>query len=139
LKPLFFMVPVSLGITLLYLQFGWSAVPYSPEDFCAMWYRGEAYLWLLLPLVFALSYFTLSVPLFMKIGWLAGLVLYSFIWSALRLAMALATFHYFGSIWMPFFYFAFGILADFLCIVAFYSLATEGAAAYLVKQGEARQ
>jgi len=125
-----------LGATWLYLRFVWPAVPYTPEDFCAIWYRGEAYLWLLLPLIFALSFFLLAVPFALKIGWLCLLLLYSFVWSAVRLALALATFHYFGSIWMPFFYFAFGFLADFLYIVAFYSLAVDGAVGYLAKQRE---
>ncbi len=133
-KPLLWLVPASLGVTLLYLQYVQPSFPYSPEDFCAMWIRSEAYLWLLLPGVFALSFFTLSVPLGLKISWLAALVLYAFVWSALRLALALATFHYFGPIWMPLFYFAFGILADFLYIVAFYSLAMDGAAAKLAEQ-----
>src|ERR1035437_4607384 len=102
LKPLLGLAPAGLGITFLYLRFVWPAAPYTPEDFSAIWYRGEAYLWLLLPLVFALSFFILNVPFSTKIGWLLLLLLYSFLWSAVRLALALATFHYFGSIWMPF-------------------------------------
>ena len=131
LKPLLALLPAALIITFLYYRLVWPFAPYTPEDFCAIWYRGEVYLWLLLPIVFALSFFILSVPFALKAGWLAGLMLYSFVWSALRLAVALATFHYFGWIWMPLFYFAFGFLADFLYIVAFYSLAMNGAAAHL--------
>ena len=139
LKPLFFLLPASLGITFLYLKTVSPAVPYTPEDFCAIWLRGEAYLWLLLPLIFAMSFFILNVPFSTKIAWLFLLLLYSFLWSAVRLALALATFHYFGSIWMPFFYFAFGFLADFLYIVAFYSMALDGAATFLAKQEEVWQ
>ena len=40
---------------------------------------------------------------------------------------------------MPLFYFAFGFLADFLYIVAFYSLAMNGAAAYLDQRREVWQ
>ena len=139
LKPLLGLAPAGLGITFLYLRVVWPTAPYTPEDFSAIWYRGEAYLWLLLPLVFALSFFILSVPFALKLGWLAGLMLYSFVWSALRLAVALATFFYFGWMWMPLFYFAFGFLADFLYIVAFYSLAMNGAAAYLDQRREVWQ
>ena len=139
LKPLFFLLPAGLGITFLYLKTVSPSVPYTPQDFCAIWYRGEAYLWLLLPLIFAVGFFILNVPLSTKIGWLCLLLLYSFLWSAVRLALALATFYYFGSIWMPFFYFAFGFLADFLYIVAFYSMALDGAAAFLAKQEEVWQ
>ncbi len=111
----------------------------NPEDFCAIWYRGETYLWLLLPLLFAMGYFLLTVPFWMKLSWLCLLVSYSFLWSVVRLALALATFHYFGSLWMPLFYFVFGFLADFLYIVAFYSLAMDRAAVFLVKQKEVWQ
>ena len=139
LRPLLGLVPAGLGITFFYLRFARLAAPYTPEDFSAIWYRGEAYLWLLLPLVFALSFFILSVPFALKLEWLAGLMLYSFAWSALRLAVALATFYYFGWLWMPVFYFAFGFLADFLYIVTFYSLAMNGAATYLDQRREVWQ
>ena len=136
LKSLLFLLPASLAITLIYLRTVSPAVPYTPEDFCAIWYHGETCLWLLLPLIFAMSFFVITVPFLLKIGYLCLLLLYSFVWSAVRLAVALATFHYFGSIWMPFFYFAFGFLADFLYIVAFYSLAMDRAAIFLVRQKE---
>jgi hypothetical protein len=139
LKPLLGLVPAGLGITFVYLHFVWPMAPYTPEDFGAIWNHGEAYLWLLLPPVFALSFFTLNVPFMLKLGWLAGLMLYSFVWSALRLAVALATFYYFGWMWMPLFYFAFGFLADFLYIVAIYSLAMNDAAAFLGQRKEVWQ
>ncbi len=139
LKPLLFLVPASLAITLFYLKAVSPSVPYTPEDFCAIWYRGETYLWFLLPWIFALGLFTLNVPFILKLPWLALMVGYSLVWSALRLALALGTFHYFGPIWMPLFYFAFGFLADFLYIVAFYSLAMDRAATFLRKQKQVWQ
>lgn len=139
LRPLLWLAPVSLGITLFYLKAISSTVPYNPEDFSTIWYRGETYLWLILPWIFAVSFFSLNIPLRLKATWLSLLFLYSFLWSAIRLATALATFHYLGSVWMPFFYFVFGFLADFLYIVAFYSLAVDQAAGFLAKQQEAWQ
>lgn len=139
LRPLLWLAPLSLGITLLYLTVISPMVPYNPEDFSMIWYRGETYLWLLLPWIFAVSFFALNVPIRLKMTWLSLLFLYSFLWSAIRLATALATFHYLGSLWMPFFYFVFGFLADFLYIVAFYSLAMDQAAGFLSKQQEAWQ
>jgi hypothetical protein len=139
LKPLLGLAPAGLGITFLYYRLVWPMAPYTPEEFSGIWYRGEAYLWLLLPLVFALSFFILNVPFMLKLGWLAGLMLYSFVWSALRLAVALSTFYYFGWMWMPLFYFAFGFLSDFLYIVAFYSLAMNDAAAFLGQRKEVWQ
>ena len=136
LRPLLFLVPLSLGISLLYLQVISPAVPYNPEDFCAIWYRGETYLWLLLPWIFVLGFFILPVPIGLKMAWLSALLIYSFLWSAIRLATALATFHYFGPLGMFFFYCAFGFLADFLYIVAFYSLAMDRAAEFLARQRE---
>ncbi|OFW09513.1 MAG: hypothetical protein A3H27_17665 [Acidobacteria bacterium RIFCSPLOWO2_02_FULL_59_13] len=136
-KPLLFSLPLSLGITLFYLKAVSPALPYSSEDFCALWYRGETYLWLLLPWIWLLGFFLLNVPLWMKLFWLALLGFYSFLWSAVRLATALATFYYLGPLWMLFFYFAFGFLADFLYIVAFYSLAVDRAAVRLYRQKEA--
>ncbi len=139
LRPLLWVAPLSLGITLFYLTAISPTVPYNPEDFSTIWYRGETYLWLLLPWIFAVSFLVLNVPLRLKMTWLSLLLLYSFLWSAIRLATALATFHYLGSLWMPFFYFVFGFLADFLYIVAFYSLAVGEAAGALAKQREAWQ
>ena len=136
LKLLLFLPVAALGIAFTFLLFQHRS-PYSPMEFSAVWYRGEVFLWLLLPVIFAMSFFILNVPLPQKIGWLLVLLAYSFVWSAVRLATALATFHYFGSVWMPFFYFIFGIMADFLYIVAAYSLAMDGAARYLAAQQEA--
>jgi len=130
---------VGLGITLLYLKMVSPTLPYTPEDFSAFWYRGESYLWLLLPWIFGIGLFTLNVPFALKLPWLILVFLYAWIWSVVRLAMALATFHYFGAIWMPVFYFLFGFLADFLYIVASYSLAMDRAATHLVRQREVWQ
>ena len=138
-RPLVALVPVGLGITLLYLKMVSPTLPYTPEDFSAFWYRGESYLWLLLPWIFGIGLFTLNVPFALKLPWLILVFLYAWIWSVVRLAMALATFHYFGAIWMPVFYFLFGFLADFLYIVASYSLAMDRAATHLVRQREVWQ
>ena len=139
IRPLLALVPIGLGVTLFYLQVISPSLPYSPEDFAAIWYRGETYLWLLLPWIFGLGLFTLNVPFAIKLPWLMIVFLYSLLWSVVRLAMAVATFYYFGSIWMPIFYFLCGFLADFLYIVACYSLAMDRAAGFLVKQKEVWQ
>jgi hypothetical protein len=139
IRPLVALVPVGLGITLLYLKLISPNLPYNPEDFCAIWYRGEAFLWLLLPWIFGLGLFTLNVPFALKLPWLLIVFFYSILWSVVRLAMAVATFYYFGAIWMPVFYFLCGFLADFLYIVACYSLAMDRAATYLVRQKEVWQ
>jgi hypothetical protein len=133
------LIPVGLGATLLYFHFVSPSLPYSAEDFAASWYRGEVYLWLLLPWIFGIGLFTLNVPLTLKLPYLVGVFLYAVVWSVVRLATALATFHYFGAIWMPLFYFLFGFLADFLYIVASYSLAMDRAAAHLAQQKEVWQ
>jgi hypothetical protein len=139
IRPLLALVPIGLGITLFYLKLFSPTLPYNAEDFVAIWYRGEAYLWLLLPWVFGLGLFTLNVPFSLKLPWLAIVFLYSLLWSAVRVAMAVATFYYFGPMWMPIFYFLCGFLADFLYIVACYSLAMDQAAGFLVKQKEVWQ
>ncbi|MBI2816324.1 MAG: hypothetical protein HYX72_05260 [Acidobacteria bacterium] len=136
IRPLVFLLPASLAITLIYLEIVSPLVPYTPEDFCSIWYHGEAYIWLLIPWIFAVSFFTLAVPFVMKIGWLPLLISYAFLWSAVRLTLALTTFHYFGPIWMPFTYFIFGFLADFMYIVTFYSLALDRAARWLATRRE---
>ena len=139
LRPLVALVPIGLGVTLLYLKLISPNLPYNPEDFCIIWYRGEVFLWLLLPWVFGLGLFTLNVPFALKLPWLVVVFSYSVLWSVVRLATAVATFYYFGSIWMPIFYFLCGFLADFLYIVAVYSLAMDRAATYLVRQREVWQ
>jgi hypothetical protein len=133
------LVPVGLGVTILYFRFVSPTLPYTAEDFCASWYRGEAYLWLLLPWILGIGLFTLNVPFSLKLPWLALVMIYAVVWSVVRLATALATFHYFGAVWMPLFYFLFGFLADFLYIVAAYSLAMDRAAAHLARQKEVWQ
>jgi hypothetical protein len=139
LRALVALIPIGLGVTLFYLQVISPSLPYSTEDFCAIWYRGEVYLWLLLPWIFGLALFTLNVPLKLKWPWLVIVSVYAWVWSVVRLALALATFHYFGAIWMPIFYFLCGFLADFLYVVACYSLAMDRAASYLVRQREVWQ
>lgn len=138
-RPLVALVPIGLAITYLYMRLISPELPYNPEDFAAIWYRGESYLWLLLPWIFGIGLFTLNVPFALKLPWLGLVFLYAVLWSVVRLAMALATFHYFGPIWMPIFYFLCGFLADFLYIVASYSLAMDRAATYLVRQKEVWQ
>jgi hypothetical protein len=139
LRPLLFLIPAGLGITLFFLKVVSPELPYSAEDFAAIWYRGESYLWLLMPWIFGLGLFTLNVPFALKLPWLIAVFLYSMVWSVVRLAVALATFHYFGALFMPVFYFIFGFLADFLYIVAIYSLAMDRAAGFLSKQREVWQ
>ncbi len=139
LRPLLFLIPAGLGITLFYLKAISPELPYSPEDFMGIWYRGETYLWLLLPWIFGLGIFTINIPFALKLPWLILVFMYSMVWSVFRLAVALATFYYFGALWMPVFYFVFGFLADFLYIVAIYSLAMDRAAGHLSKQREVWQ
>jgi len=130
------ILPASLAVTLLYLRLVSTSVPYSPEDFCTIWYRGEAYAWLVIPWIFAVSFFTMAVPLLMKLSWMPIIFIFGFLWSAVRLSLALATFYYFGAIWMPFFYFALGFLVDFMYVVAFYSLALDGATTWIAQRRE---
>jgi len=139
MRPLVWAAPFSLGVTLFYLKAVSPGVPYNPEDFSRIWYHGETYLWLLLPWIAAVALLALDAPLRIKAGWLGLLFLYSFLWSAVRLATALATFHYLGSLWMPFFYFTFGFLADFLYIVAFYSMAIDQSSRALAQQRQTWQ
>ena len=61
LKAVLLLLQASLAVTFLCQPFFSAFFPecsclcYSPEDFCATWIRGETYLWLLLPLLFALA------------------------------------------------------------------------------------
>src|SRR3954468_10616605 len=40
LKPLLLLVPCALALTLAWQRLSPPGVPYLPEDFCAIWYRG---------------------------------------------------------------------------------------------------
>lgn len=135
-RPLLFLVPFSLGTSMLYSQFVAVNGPYTAEDFSALWYHGETYLWLLLPWILAVGVFPLGVPWTLKFGSLALLLAYSFLWSCIRLATALATFYFLGSLWMPLFYFLFGFFADFLYIIALYSVTADRAAAWMSSRSE---
>ena len=135
-RPLLFLVPFSLGTSILYSQLVSVNGPYTAEDFGALWYHGETYLWLLLPWILAIGIFPLCVPWTLKFGSLALLLAYSFLWSCIRLATALATFYYLGSLWMPLFYFLFGFFADFLYIIALYSVTADRAAVWMRSRSE---
>ncbi len=136
LRLLLFLAPAVLGATFLRLRFWSHSLPYRPEDFWMLWCRNEACLWLLLPAMFSIAFGLLNLPFWLKFVCVLVPSFLSVLWSAIRLALSLATFHYMGSIWVPFFYFVVGILADFLLVLSCYSISLDQAAKWLFGRKE---
>jgi hypothetical protein len=57
------------------------------------------------------------------VGWAVVIQLYGFLWSAFRLAFFIGVMHFSGILFIPLLWFTFGLLADIVYIMVFYSLA----------------
>jgi len=99
------------------------AKQFGSAQFGQIWLRGETLVWLLLPL-FSAGMVTVLPPAGIFVVSLAVLVqLYGFLWSAVRLAFFVGMMHFSGILFIPMAWFAFGLLADMVYLMVFYSLA----------------
>ena len=97
--------------------------PYTALDFANVWIRAEFVVWLIIPLLLAIILGTLPLDPAITLLYSTMTLLYAFWFSAIRLTLFLAFFHYAGLIWLPLVYFLGGFLLDFLYIVSYYSMA----------------
>lgn len=97
--------------------------PYSAADFAGAWCRAEFIVWMVIPLLFAVTLSSLPLSAAATLMFSVETVLYAIWFSAVRLTVLLVLFNAGGLIWMAPAYFACGFLIDFLYIVAYYSLA----------------
>ena len=97
-------------------------------EFTQIWLREEVLVWLVLPW-FSASLFVLARPAaWTGILWALGVQAFGFVWSAVRLAFCLATIHYSGLLFVPLLWFTFGLLADNVYLLVFFSISTHQAA-----------
>jgi len=96
-------------------------------EFTQIWLREEVLVWLLLPW-FSASLFVLARPdSWSGVIWALAVQAFAFLWSAVRLAFCLAVLHYSGLLFVPLLWFGFGLLADNIYLLVFFSLSTHQA------------
>jgi len=111
------------GVSGTFFYFAGERFPYTALDFANVWIRAEFVVWLIIPVLLAIILGTLPLDPAITLLYSTMTLLYAFWFSAIRLTLFLAFFHYAGLIWLPLVYFLGGFLLDFLYIVSYYSMA----------------
>jgi hypothetical protein len=96
-----------------------------------IWVRQQILVWLLMPWVLLLLFVFPQPKLWQGMAWVVLVLLYGFIFSALRMVFILGLLHYTGLIFMPVLWFAFGALSDLLAVLFFYSISVHRASVAL--------
>lgn len=119
----FLFLLVLVVSTILYTSFVSPVPPHAVNRLSIDWQYSGAVVLLLASLIFVFSVFPVKGPLWIKFGWLFGMLVYGIIWNVVRISVVLSTLYHLGS--MPFLltHYLTGIYIDFIYIVAFYSLA----------------
>ena len=100
---------------------------FGSYEFAGMWLRGELLVWLVLPW-FSASMFVLMQPAALfGVAWAVLMQVYGFVWSSIRLALCIGIMHYSGILFIPILWFTFGLLADVIYLIVFYSVALQWA------------
>jgi hypothetical protein len=111
------------GISGSFFYFAGDRFPYTALDFAEVWIRAEFVVWMIIPILLAILLGALPLPPRITLLFSGMTLLYAIWFSAIRLTLFLALFHFIGLIWLPVAYFLGGFLLDFLYIVGYYSLA----------------
>ena len=127
------------GISGAFFYFAGNRFPYDSGEFAAVWTRAEFVVWLIVPALFAIVLGPLPLRPVHAFLYSTMVVLYGIWFSALRLTLLLASFHFAGLMWMAPAYFLAGFHIDFLYIVGFYSVAVSRAARELRQRQEVWQ
>lgn len=121
-----YMVLGVLGVSCVYFIFS-DSFPYSPEVFSRIWVWSLTALWFVLPWIYMFVVAILPLGVFRKLFYLLACLLFSYVFSIVRLSFFQASFYYLGIELMPVFYFMFGYLFDFSYFITFYSFALSNA------------
>ncbi len=116
------LLAVSLAMAFFNPQFS-----VDSGSFTRLWIGTQFALWMALPWVCAFLLMPIEPSALRGIVWIAGIGVYAFFWSVLRLAFCLGVLHYTGAMFLTTLWFGFGPLADLLYILVFYSLAVRHA------------
>ena len=95
--------------------------PYSVADHVLALSSAGFVLLAAIPLMLAMGYYVLRVPLMTKLLHTAMIVGYFIVWVPLQIVVHVVLLHYLGAIVMPLLFFCFGTLLDFVLFVALYS------------------
>ncbi len=96
--------------------------PYIILDFSVLYLGTVVGLWVLIPIILAISLYSLPANLLSKMLFILFNVAYSIIFGAVRYAAFLFLMDDYSVIFMAVFYFAFGPIFDFVYLVGFYTL-----------------
>lgn len=129
---LFLMVLLVLGVIVTVFLPGRQM---GPAQFAQVWLRGEFLVWLLLPVFAAATLAVLRPSAMLVFLWTTSLVIYGFLWSAVRLAFFTGVISLTGFLFVPAAWFAFGLLADMVYFMVFYSLAVHWTARRAWRRG----
>lgn len=125
-RSLIFFVLTLLAVSLI-------ACLFNPElrvdsvSFTRLWMATQFALWLALPWVCAFLVMPIEPSPIRGLAWVAGIGIYGFFWSIVRLAFCLGVLHHTGVLFLTGLWFGFGPLADLLYILTFYSMAVRHA------------
>jgi hypothetical protein len=120
---LFILLLLAAGIMVFFQSF-----ELQSAEFTQIWLREEVLVWFILPW-FSASLFILARPdAWAGILWALGVQIFGIVWSAVRLAFCLALIHYSGLLFVPLLWFTFGLLADNIYLLVFFSISTHQAA-----------
>jgi len=109
--------------TILYTSFVSPVPPHTLNKLSIDWQYSGAIVLFIISIIFAFSVFPVKGPLWIKMAWLGGTLIWAVIWNLLRLSVVLSTFYHLGSSVFLLTHYMTGIYIDFIYIVVFYSLA----------------
>jgi hypothetical protein len=133
------MAALVCGVSGAFFYFFGERFPYDSEEFAAVWTRAEFVVWFIGPALLAIVLGPLPLRPSVALLYSTMTVIYGIWFSALRLTLLLASFHFAGLIWMAPAYFLAGFHIDFLYIVGFYSVAVSRATRELRERQEVWQ
>lgn len=129
-KPLMIFITIGLlvqFISSVYFIFLPNYFPYNLTDYSILYIKQQAALWIIIPVVFYIGISLSNSMVISKIISLFVLILVCFIYGVVRYIVYMAILSCFSYLFMASLFFTFGVLFDFLQMVAIYSVFQESA------------
>jgi hypothetical protein len=95
----------------------------STHEFATAWLQVEILTGLLMPWLTCLTFMVLQPDALRGAAWVLAIQAYGMLFSAVRLAFCVAVLHFTGMLFYVLLWFALGLLATLLYLLAFYSLS----------------
>jgi hypothetical protein len=125
------------GFLILLLVISTFACAFKPDfsvstaEFATAWLQVEMLLGLLLPWLTCLIFTAMQPDAFRGALWVLAIQVYGLLFSAFRLAFCVTVLHFTGMLFYALLWFALGLLATLLYLLAFYSLSVYHSAGHL--------